>query len=209
MDNNKNKFRPIEPKQKKFNVTQTVTRFPNRAMVTLSEVKEGTSKMITLSPKAIEAIGLTAENNRFAISRGYTDSTKTQEAIFSYSISEEGYTFTSPKGNGIKMDSAKLKWTTRRAMSAKFHSVISGYHSTPTNNNEKYFALGARYDENYWRLEEWQPTEDDQIVTPREDEHANASHNDNSNDNPNDNPNDNFNSNEPTNIGETVDVSID
>jgi len=189
---NRNEFRPVEPKSKKFNVTQTTTRFPNRAMVTLSEVKEGTSKMITLSPKAIEALGITAESNRFAITRGFDSDDN--EAMFMYATTDENYQYVSDKENFIKMDSAKLKWSTRRAMSAKFHGAINNYHSDSTATGEKYFSLSTRYGDTHWLLEEWQPTETDQVVSPRGDERATT---------------DTDTMETTTNVGESAEASID
>lgn len=184
--NNQNEFIPVEPKERKFSVKRKETRFPNYAVVTLSEIKEKTSKMLTFSPKAVEVLEL-EEEDRIGITRGYEDNTRSKEAIFLYKTDKERIKFISDKGNTVTIDSAKFNINTNRTMSSKFHTVISNFHSNPNSEDEKYFLLSDRYGEDYWRLEEWNPNNtEEELIVPTYDEQEN-----------------------PRSVGEEVEITVD
>jgi len=169
MDNETN-FIPVQPKEKKFlGTVKGAVKFPNHAMITLSRIKKKASKTLLLSPMAITALELTEESNYLGIARGFTDASKTKEALFVFVVDGPEFQFVSSKGNSIKMDSAKVNLNTRKAMSAKFHSIISNVHSDALGVDTKNFVLGARYGDKYWRLEEYVPTEEDMVEATEED----------------------------------------
>lgn len=168
--NNQNEFIPVKPKERKFSVKRKETRFPNYAVITLNEIKEKTSKMLTFSAKAVEILEL-EEDDRIGITRGYEDNTHSKEAIFLYKTNKERIKFISDKGNTVTIDSAKFNVNTNRTMSSKFHTIISNFHSNSNNENEKHFLLSDRYGENYWRLEEYNPNStEEKVITPTHDE---------------------------------------
>jgi hypothetical protein len=171
MDNRNREFVPVQPKAKGFNVDKKVDRFPGQAVVTLSEVKEKVSKMLILSDEAIKALGLTETDNRIAIVRGHIEGEGSPEAMFIYRTDAETYEFVNDKEHRVKMDSARTNLNTRRAMSAKFHGIISARHSEATSSDEKHFRLVERYGDRHWRLEEYRLTDEaDNTIRPTAEE---------------------------------------
>jgi len=183
-------FVPVVAKEKTFKVKEVKEAFPGKAVITLSEVKEGESRMLTLSTQAVKVLGLQAKSTRVGIARGYSDTAKTKEAIFLYHTEDESIQFVSENKTAIKIDSAKFSLGTRRAMSVKFHNIISAVHSNPTDSKEKHFLLTKRYGEGFWLLEEYDGN-DNQLDLFQE-RIAKADE-----------------VNETSNVGETVDVQVD
>lgn len=152
-------FYPVVPKSKNksFKVKPKTTRFPLDAVIILSEVTEGSSRMLMLSELAIKLLNLSDEAPYFGITKGYTNAEMTDEALFIFSTDEVSYPFVSDKGNEIKMDSAKFKASTMKAKNAKFHNLLTSTHSDSTGSSEKYFKLKACFGDKYWLLEEFTP----------------------------------------------------
>lgn len=147
-------FNAVKAKEKSLKVSEREERFPDHAVLTLSSVEEGKSKMIELSTEAVRVLGLTEENSRIGIARGYTDDDCTVEALFLFATDQETIGFVNEKENEVKLDTARLNFSTHRAMSSKIHGMVSDIHSRSTENVEKYFLLTDQREGGYWRLEE-------------------------------------------------------
>lgn len=168
MENNHNmEFTPVVAKEKAFKVKEQKERFPGKAVISLNEVKEGESRMLTLSGEAFSALGLGPKDTRVGIARGYIDTAKTKEGIFLFKTDMESVLFVQDNKSAVKIETARFSIGTRRAMSVKYHNIISAVHSAPTDSKEKHFLLATRYGENYWLLSEYTPTEPTVITAPK------------------------------------------
>jgi len=175
------KFSPVQAKETTFKVKAPVDLYPEMSIISLNKVEEKESRMITLSPQAIKALGLTEEENRIGIIKGYKDEEQTQEALFIYKTLAKTVPYVRQVNTkAIKLDTASINLNTRRAMSSKYHNYISVFHSKAAENCEKMFTLASQYDETYWLLEEYTPSEGNEETTiispPSEDEEVNLEH---------------------------------
>ena len=156
--NSNNSFIPVVAQEKTLKVKEQKERFPGLAVLSLSEVKEGENRKLTLSNTAYSALGLESKDSRVGIARGYTDTAKTKEGLFLYKADSDSILFVQENKSAVKIDSAKFSNGNKRAMSVRFHNIISAAHSMPTDGAEKHFLLSTRYGDNYWLLTEYTPS---------------------------------------------------
>lgn len=163
------KFIPVPAKTKGFSTNQKerVERFPNESVLSTSEIKEKTSKTISLSKQAVEALGLTEGNSSVAIQRGYVDNETKEEGLFIYATQEENVQFINFKNHSVKMKPCKITWSTKRGMSAMIHGAISTFFNYE-GTEERHYKLTLGLEDKYFCLQPYN-VESNNENTPGED----------------------------------------
>jgi hypothetical protein len=132
-------------------------KFPGFPVITLSEIKDKSSKMISLNEKAIDLLSLNERpdgNIRFGVTKGFVDGQDSEIVPFIYGTNDILGDIISNAGNIVSRSTAAFNFNTCNARSSSYHEILSECHSDSTTD-EKYFVMVEEYSNGYWRLEEF------------------------------------------------------
>jgi hypothetical protein len=126
-------------------------RFPGFPVITLSENKEGSAKMISLNTKAVDTLNLTEREgglSRFGITRGHVEGANSEIVPFIFATNSTLADILSDAGNIVNKSTATFNFNTFNARSASYHNILSGHHSD-TGSGEKHFVMVEEYTGGY------------------------------------------------------------
>ena len=123
-----------------------VDKYPDIPTITISKEEPKKAKSLLFNTKAIEKLGLKAgELESISLTRGYPKGDKEKAMLFVSATNEEHFVFVNKKGNGQKIKTAPLKFTTQKMQSASLHGIMLDYYSNNMVNEDKVYVIGKEY----------------------------------------------------------------